>query len=279
MTEYFDPIILEKLKLYAVDLGLALVKVIIIFILGRFAIKQILRAIGKAFDRWNIDVTLRGFLKSAIRFVLIAVLLLIIAQSLNFKIAALLGVFGAAGLAIGLALQGSLSNFAGGILILIFKPFKVNDIIDAQGFSGRVERIDILHTHLRTFDNKLVVMPNGALANSNVTNLTAKETRRAEMALSVAYGTDIALVREIVLGVFAQDERILPDPEPVVKFIKFGDSALELTARCWTAADNLWPVYWANLESINNAFLAKGIEVPFPQRTVHMRNYPAAASK
>lgn len=270
MIDILDPVILDQIKLYGLKVAIGLVKVVIIFFIGRFAIRQILKATVAAFERWNIEPSLRHFLKSFLRMVLYIVLILIIAQSLDVKIAALLGVLGAAGLAIGLALQGSLANFAGGILILIFKPFKVTDIINAQGFLGTVERIEILHTHLRTFDNQMIVMPNGALANSNVSNLTTNDTRRVDMNLSVAYGTDINKVREVVFKQFARDERILTDPEPVVKFISFGDSALNLSARCWTATAEYWPVYWDSMEAINNAFVKAGIEVPFPQRTVHL---------
>lgn len=270
MLEVIDPVILDQIKLYGLKIAIGLVKVVIIFIIGRFAIRQILKATASAFERWNIEHSLRHFLKSFLRMVLYIVLILIIAQSLDVKIAALLGVLGAAGLAIGLALQGSLANFAGGILILIFKPFKANDVINAQGFTGTVERIEILHTHLRTFDNQMIVMPNGALANSNVSNLSTKETRRVDMNISVAYGTDINKVREVVFKVFSNDSRILTDPEPVVKFLTFGDSALNLSARAWTRTDEYWPVYWDNMEAMNNAFVREGIEVPFPQRTVHL---------
>lgn len=270
MLDQLDPELLDKIQSYGLELGIGLIKVILIFVVGRIAISYLMKALHSAFIKWNLDPSLTGFLKSFIRFVLYTALILIIAQSLNVKIAALLGVLGAAGLAIGLALQGSLSNFAGGILILIFKPFRVGESIEAQGSLGTVEKIDVLHTHVRTFDNRLVIMPNGSLANSNVTNLSAKETRRADLTLGVAYGTDLAKVRQIVLDVFAKDERILLDPEPVVKFNNFGDSSLDLIARCWTSTDNLWPVYWDNMEAINNAFVKEGIEVPFPQRDIHM---------
>lgn len=271
MFDDIDPLIFEKIQLYAVEVGISLIKVLVIFVVGRIAIFYFLKLVSGAFERWKIEPSLRGFLKSIVRFVLYTSLILIIAQSLHLKVAALFGVLGAAGLAVGLALQGSLSNFAGGILILIFKPFRIDDIIEAQGFLGQVEKIDILHTHVCTFDNKLVIMPNGALANSNVTNLTAKDKRRVEMSIGVAYGTDVARVREIATGVLTRDERILSDPEPVLKFTGFGDSALNLSVRCWTTPDEVWPVYWDNMEALNNAFAAEGIEIPFPQRTIHMR--------
>lgn len=272
MTDNIDPLLLEQIKLYAFSLSLALIKVIIIFIVGRIAVHFTMKAVTRIFEKYKVDVSLAGFLTTFLRTVLYIALVLIILQSLDIKIAAVLGVLGAAGLAIGLALQGSLANFAGGILILVFKPFRVNDVIDTANVLGTVERIDILHTHVRTFDNRLVIMPNGALANSNVINMTAKDTRRVELALGVAYGSDLQRVREIVLDVFAADERVLSDPEPVVRFVKFGESSLDLTARCWSATGDLWPVYWDCMEAINNAFVREGIEIPFPQRTVHMRS-------
>jgi len=270
MFENLDPQLLNKIQSYGIEIGISLIKVVLIFIVGRIIISYIMKGVKKLFIKWDIEASLTSFLSSFTRFVLYIGLVLVILQSLNVEIAALLGILGAAGLAIGLALQGSLSNFAGGILILIFKPFKVDSVIEAQGQMGTVEKIDILHTHLRTFDNRLVVMPNGALANSNVINVTAKDTRRVEMKVGVAYGSDLTKVRNTVLEVLKQDERINADPEPVVKFINFGDSSLDLTVRCWTATDNLWPVYWDNLEAINNKFNEVGIEVPFPQRDVHM---------
>ena len=270
--DQLDPELLLKIKSYGIEVGIALIKVVLIFIIGRIAISYIMKGVKRLFTKWDIEASLTSFLSSFIRFVLYIALILVILQSLEVEIAALLGVLGAAGLAIGLALQGSLSNFAGGILILIFKPFKVDSIIEAQGHTGTVEKIDILHTHMRTFDNKLIVMPNGALANSNVVNMTAKETRRVDMSVGVAYGSNLSTVREAVLEVLRADERVLADPEPVVKFIGFGDSSLNLTVRCWTATDNLWPVYWDNMEAINNKFVEKEIEVPFPQRDVHIFN-------
>ena len=271
MFEQLDPELLDKIQSYTFEIGISLIKVILIFIVGRIAIGYIMKAINKAFKKSELEVSLVSFLGSFFRFVLYIALVLVIAQSIDIKIAALLGVLGAAGLAIGLALQGSLSNFAGGILILVTKPFRVDDIIEAQGYFGVVEKIDILHTYVRTFDNQVIVMPNGALANSNVTNTTLKDTRRAELKVGVAYGSDISKVREIILDVLSRDERINPDPAPAVKFTGFGDSSLDLSIRVWTATDNLWPVYWENLEAINNEFVKENIEVPFPQRDIHMR--------
>jgi small conductance mechanosensitive channel len=271
MFENLNPEILETIYTYAIEIAFSILKVLIIFIIGKIVINYAMKAVKKGFQKWGIERSLDHFLTKFIRFILYIALILIIAQNLNFQLAALLAVLGAAGLAIGLALQGSLSNFAGGILILIFKPFKVDSIIDAQGHLGVVEKIDILHTRVRTFDNKVVVMPNGSLANANISNLNEKETRRIDMAIGVAYGSNIGIIRQIILDTLAKDERILEDPAPVVRFSSFGDSSLDLSVRCWVATDNQWPVYWENMEALNDAFNANEIEIPFPQRDIHMR--------
>lgn len=256
---------------YALDHGPRLLLAIVTLFVGLRVINSFAKLVNKAMETRNFDVTLRPFLTNLVKWGLKALLIISVASMVGVETTSFIAVLGAAGLAVGLALQGSLANFAGGILILIFKPFRVGDTIDAQGFLGAVERIDILHTHIRTFDNKMIIMPNGALANANVTNLSKKDTRRVEMSVGVAYGSDLQHVRKVILDTLAKDERILGDPEPIVRFTTFGDSSLDLIVRCWTASDNLWPVYWDNMEAIYNAFNANNIEIPFPQRDIHMR--------
>lgn len=251
--------------------GPKIILAILTLLIGLRLIKWIVNLINNRMEAKDIDVSLRPFIKSFTSFILKILLFVSVASMVGIETTSFIAVLGAAGLAVGLALQGSLSNFAGGVLILVFKPFKVGHTIDAQGSLGSVEKIDILHTYVKTFDNKVVIMPNGALANSNITNLSLKETRRVDISVGVAYGTDLQKTRELILKTLKKDDRILADPEPVVKFINFGDSSLDLTVRCWTNADNLWPVYWDNMEAINNALTAENIEIPFPQRDLHMR--------
>jgi small conductance mechanosensitive channel len=256
---------------YALDHGPRILLAIITLLVGLRIINSFAKLINKTMESRSFDETLRPFLTNLVKWGLKALLIISVASMVGVETTSFIAVLGAAGLAIGLALQGSLANFAGGILILIFKPFRVGDTIDAQGFLGSVERIDILHTHIRTFDNRMIIMPNGALANANVTNLSKKDTRRVEMSVGVAYGSDINQVRKVILDTLSNDERVLAEPEPIVKFTTFGDSSLDLTIRCWVASDNLWPVYWDNMEAIYNAFNANNIEIPFPQRDIHMR--------
>lgn len=246
-----------------------LILAVLLYFLGTYVIKFVKRTIDKVFFKYEIDPSLATFLGSFLQGVLYVLLALAILPTLGVQVTSFIAVLGAAGLAVGLALQGSLANFAGGVLILVFKPFKVGDTIEAQGTLGSVEAIDILYTTVRNFDNKVVTIPNGSLANNNITNFSDKPTRRVELPVGVAYGTDLKKTRKIVLDVLAKDERIHADPEPVVKFTNFGDSSLDLSIRCWTDTPNLWPVYWDNMEAIKEAFEANDIEIPFPQQDIH----------
>ncbi len=263
----------ELFKLKAIELafsvGPALIKALLFLLIGRWVLKLILRMFKKVLVKYEIDPSLSTFLTSLVSVVLWIVLLISVATTLGMEMTSFVAILGAAGLAIGLALQGSLSNFAGGVLILIFKPFRVGDTIEAQGTLGSVESIDILYTKIRNFDNKVVTLPNGSLANNSITNLSAKPTRRADFNLGVAYGTDLKKTKQIIIDVLNKDDRIHDEPAPVVYFINFGDSSLDLVARCWTDASDLWPVFWDNMENIKEAFEANGIEVPFPQRDVN----------
>jgi small conductance mechanosensitive channel len=180
---------------------------------------------------------------------------------------------GAAGLAIGLALQGSLSNFAGGVLILLFKPFKVGDLITGQSHTGVVRKIDVLYTHLTTIDNKEVIIPNGNLANSDVVNFSSQETRRVDVSVGVAYGTDLKLVKKLIYELLKSDSRILEEPAPFIAFNSFGESSLDLVIRAWVNTADYWDVYFDLMEAIKEAFEANQIEIPYAKRDVY-HHYP-----
>ena len=263
----------EKIQERAIDFGFqygpSLLGALITFVIGRYIINLLMKGLNKVFDKYEIDASLSTFLTSFSRALLFVLLFISIATQVGMELTSFIAILGAAGLAVGLALQGSLSNFAGGVLILIFKPFKVGDTIEAQGTLGAVESIDILYTKVRNFDNRVVTIPNGALANNSIVNLSQKPTRRVEMAIGVAYGTDLKKTRQVILSTLGKDERIHADPEPVVKFTSFGDSSLDLVVRCWADAGDLWPVYWDNMEALKEAFEANDIEIPFPQRDVN----------
>src|SRR5690606_5359625 len=197
-------------------------------------------------------------------------LLISVASMVGVATTSFVAVIGAAGLAIGLALQGSLANFAGGVLILIFKPFKVGDTIEAQGFVGTVKEIQILHTILNTPDNRRVVIPNGSLSNSSLVNMSVNTTRRADMTFGISYNDDIDKAKAICQRLLDADPRWLTDPAPLIVVGSLGDNSVNLTVRCWTNASDLWPFQWDMLERVKNSFDQEGITIPFPQRDVHL---------
>jgi small conductance mechanosensitive channel len=274
MEEYgIDLKTLDLIKQQAVDLafsvGPKLILGLIIYLIGKYLINFVQKIMSKAFEKSEVDPSLATFLKSFAKAILWVLLLISIATTMGVEMTSFVAILGAAGLAVGLALQGSLANFAGGVLILMFKPFKVGDTVEAQGTTGEVESIDILYTKIRNFDNKLVTVPNGILANNLIVNYSQKTTRRVDMKVGIAYGTDIKKARKIILEVLNKDERIHKDPESVVHFGNFGDNSLDLTIRCWTDTENLWPVFWDNMEAIKEALEVNEVSIPFPQRDVH----------
>ncbi|MDN3689586.1 mechanosensitive ion channel [Cyclobacterium jeungdonense] len=254
---------------FILDALTSILVAVIVYFVGKWVINFTLKALNKVFAKYDIDPSLTSFLNSFLKGLLYVILILVVLSTMGVQVTAFIAVLGAAGLAIGLALQGSLANFAGGILILIFKPFRLGETIEAQGTLGSVENIAILYTTVRNFDNKVVTIPNGALANNSIVNHSIKPTRRVEMAVGVAYGTDLKKTRQVILETLKKDERILADPAPAVYFTNFGDNSLDLSVRCWANADDLWPVFWDNMETIKESLEAHDIEVPFPQRDVH----------
>jgi small conductance mechanosensitive channel len=246
-----------------------LIYAVLFYLVGRFIIGKLVRGFAKILEKREKNPSLNDFLLGVVKALLYVSLFIGIATVLGVPLTSFVAILGAAGLAIGLSLQGSLSNFAGGVLILVFKPFKSGDVIVAQGHTGVVKQIGIIYTRMTTFDNKEIVIPNGGLANSDVVNMSTQATRRADLTVGVAYGTNIKVARETILDIFKNDKRVHQDPEPVVFLNNFGDSSLDLVVRAWTDAGDLWPVYFDTMEAINTAFEEKGIEIPFPQRVVH----------
>lgn len=250
----------------------SLIYALLFYLVGRFIVNKLLRGFQKILEKRDANPSLNTFLVGLVKAMLYVSLFIGIATILGVPMSSFLAILGAAGLAIGLALQGSLSNFAGGVLILLFKPFQVGDAIQGRGFTGVVRKIDILYTHLTTFDNQEVIIPNGALANSEVVNLNSQPTRRMEIKVGVAYQTDIKTARQIVLSILEKDQRVQKDPEPVVWLNNFGDSSLDLVVRAWTKTEDLWSVYFETMEKIKLEFDSKAIEIPFPQRVVYHKN-------
>ncbi|MGB1478022.1 MAG: mechanosensitive ion channel family protein [Marinobacter salsuginis] len=249
---------------YAPKVVLAIVTLIVgMWLINRF-VGVLDNKLGKK------DPTLNKFLCGLIGAILKILLLISVASMVGIATTSFIAIIGAAGLAVGLALQGSLANFAGGVLILIFKPFKVGDAIDAQGYLGSVREISILYTIVDTFDNRRIVIPNGQLANASLTNLSAYETRRCDMSFGIGYGDDIDKAKAVCKRLIEEDDRALKDPAPLIVVGALGESSVDLTVRAWTKSADLWPFYWDMHEKVKKAFDAEGISIPFPQRDVHM---------
>ncbi|MBO6792871.1 MAG: mechanosensitive ion channel [Balneolaceae bacterium] len=250
--------------------GPNLVKAILVLVIGLWAVKIIAGVIKRVLNKSHVDASLAGFLKG-IASILLKILVYITALGmLGVEMTSFIAILGAAGLAVGFALQGSLSNFAGGVLILFFKPFKVGDFVETGSGSGTVEKIDILYTILKTANNQTVVIPNGDLSNASITNYSVKETRRAVFEVGISYNDDIKKAREVILGVINKDERTLEDPAPAVVLTGLGDSSLNLSVRAWTNSGDYWNYFFENLEAIKEALDENDIEMPYPQRDIHI---------
>lgn len=260
----------DQIMNFVSTFGLKLLAAIATLVIGLWIVKFIVKGVTKVLYRSTVDDALVTFLRSLVSMLLKVMVYISALGMLGIEMTSFIAVLGAAGLAVGLALQGSLSNFAGGVLILFFKPFKVGDFIERGSESGTVERIDVLHTVLKTPNNQVIVIPNGQLANSPVTNYSTLETRRAVFPVGVGYTSDIKKARDVILRVLHEDERTLKDPEPMVVLTNLGDSSLDLSARAWTTTENYWNFLWDNLEKIKEELDKEGIEIPFPQRDVHL---------
>ncbi|TJZ53340.1 mechanosensitive ion channel family protein [Sphingobacterium olei] len=251
----------------------ALVSAILIYLIGSWLIRVIKRLVDKAFVRRGIDASLQRFLSNLISWALNILLFIVVVTQLGVQTSAFVAIIGAAGLAIGLALQGSLSNFAGGILILLLKPFRVGDYIStSNGVSGTVREIDVFNTKLNTPQNQLLVVPNGELSNSSITNYTQMGTRRTWFDIGVAYDTDLREAQRILLAVIADNPAAHADPAPQVVVTELGDSAINLSIRVTTSNELFWKMQEELIIDCKTALDRAGIEIPFPQRDVHILN-------
>lgn len=246
-----------------------LLMAIILLIVGTYLIRFINRMVRRFFMAKDYDATLETFTQSLISIGLKIILFVLVITQLGVQSSSLVAIIGAAGLAIGLALQGSLSNFAGGVLILLFKPFKIGDFISAQGVDGTVKEISIFTTKLTTFGNQLAIIPNGQLSNNNIINYNAEETRRDKIDVGIGYGSNIKKAKEILLDICAQHNNILTTPIPEVYVGELGDNSVNLTLRFWANNNVFWLAHFHVMEDIKHRFDAEGIEIPFPQRVIH----------
>jgi len=244
---------------------------IVVYIVGNMIIKWMIRSIDKVMEKKNTDASLRPFLKSLLGVLLRALLIISVLGMLGVEMTSFIAILGAAGLAVGMALSGTLQNFAGGVVILLFKPFKVGDFIEAQGYTGVVEKIQIFTTILLTTDNKTVIIPNGPLANGSMINYSSQPTRRVDLNYGIAYGDSVQKARDILKRIISEDERILKDPESFIGLGELADSSVNLTTRVWVKTEDYWPVFFSMNEKVYDAFNAEGISIPFPQMDVHVQ--------
>ncbi len=252
------------------DIGLALIKAILIGLIGWQIIKFLSKSFAKVLEKKNVDPSLRVFLKSLVHNLLLILLILTALSALGIEMTSFFAILGAAGLAIGLALQGSLSNFAGGVLILILKPFKVGDVIEAQGEIANVSEIQIFHTVLKTFDNKTIILPNGNLYNNKIINYSTEPARKMQWVFGIGYGDDIDLAKQTIKDVIFSDERIIDRDTPYIYTDSLGDSSVNIRVRALVSNEDFWDVYLTKIEEIKKAFDKKGISIPFPQRDIHL---------
>lgn len=242
---------------------------LILLVVGLWVVGFLNRMVRKFFEKKDYDPTLESFLQSFIGIALKILLFILVVTQLGVKTSSLVAMVGAAGLAIGLALQGSLANFAGGVLLLIFKPFKVGDFITAQGVDGTVKEITIFNTKLNTFGNQLAIIPNGQLSNGNVINYNAEPIRRDNFTVGIGYNSNIKEAKDILLQICKDNDYILEEPVPEVYVGSLGDSSVNLSLRFWARNENFWPAKFYVHEESKLRFDAAGIEIPFPQRVVH----------
>ncbi len=260
---------LEKAMLMAWELLPSLISAALILIIGLWIVRVINRLVRKFFEKKDYDLALESFLQSFINIALKVVLFILVITQLGVQSSSLIAIVASAGLAVGLALQGSLANFAGGVLILLFKPFKIGDFISAQGVDGTVKEITIFTTKISTFGNQIAIIPNGQLSNNNIINYNAQDTRRDKIDVGIGYDSNIKKAKEILLQICSENDNILKEPAPEVYVGELGASSVNLTLRFWAKNENFWAAHFHVLEELKYRFDAANIEIPFPQTVMH----------
>ena len=252
-----------------------LVKILIallFYFVGRWVIGRLLRILDRMFEKKAVDISIRPFIRNTVSVLMIVALLLVVVQTLGVNVTSLIAIFSAATLAIGMALSGTAQNFAGGIMILVVKPYRVGDYITAQGQSGTVQEIKLFSTVITTVDNQTIYIPNNVIATGIIDNYSTATTRRNDWSIAISYGDDVEVARRVMLDLHMSDDRILKDPAPVVWVKELADSCVRLTVRAWVKNDDLWDVYFEYNERFYNELLKAGLHFPFPQLDIHVKN-------
>ncbi len=252
-----------------IEVGGKIVLALIALIIGFWVVGRITALVRRGLKARNMDPSLQGFLGGLVNILLKAAVFISVASMVGIETTSFVAILGAAGLAVGLALQGSLANFAGGVLILLFKPFKVGDLIEGQGHFGHVRDINVFVTKIETPDSKTVIIPNGALANGSITNLTEIGHLRVDLVVGISYGSNIQTARDVILKVMQEDPKVMKSPAPSVNVLELGESSVNLAVRPYATVDDYWDVYFGITEKAKIALDQAGIEIPLPQRVVH----------
>ena len=265
---------LEYLQTQGVEVGISVgigaAKALAIFLIGKFLVGLLVRGISSVMQKQSVDKTLETFICNLVRISLMVVVVIAAIGALGVQTTSFIAIFGAAGLAVGLALQGSLSNFASGVLIVLFRPYRVGDFIEAAGIAGSVEEVQILTTILKTGDNKQIIVPNSQIMDSIITNYSANDTRRVDMTIGVSYDDDLDKVRKTIEDLIAAEDRILPEPAPLIAISALADSSVNFVVRTWVNSGDYWGVMFDMTEAVKKRFDKEGISFPFPQQDVHL---------
>jgi len=268
-TEEAAPL-LEKIQVMGVEYGTKILGALIVLIIGFWVAKMIKKGITKVMEKRGVDATLISFTASLLYVVMKIFVIVAALEKLNIRTTSFIAILGAAGLAIGLALQGSLANFAAGVLMIIFKPIKLGDFVEAGGAVGSVEEIGIFTTVLKSPDNKKIIIPNAGVTGGNITNFNVNGTRRVDLVAGIGYSDDIDKAKKVLEDIIAADSRILKDPAPQIAMSEMADSSVNFVVRPWVKPDDYWGVFFDTTETIKKKFDEAGISIPFPQRDVHL---------
>lgn len=263
---------LGKIVNWATTDGIKLIIGIFLLWIGWKLAKKIVNILNKTLERRNVDVTIRSFLDTFLEVILKGLVVLVVLEYVGIKITGVAALVASAGVAIGLALQGSLSNFAGGLVILLIRPFNVGDYVEGAGHNGVIEKIGMFYTHMVSVDNKLILVPNGTLANGSIVNYSAKELRRVDLTFGVGYEQDILKVKRVLSNIVEAHDLILKTPEPFIALSNHGDSAINFVVRVWVNNSDYWKVHFDLLESVKVAFDNEDISIPYPQMDLHIKN-------
>lgn len=265
--------IIDQLTEIVVSYGPRLLGAIAVYIIGSFIIKGLNKFFAMAMDKRDVDASLKPFLRSLVSTTLRVLLIISVLSTMGIEMTSFVAILGAAGLAIGMALSGTLQNFAGGVVILMLRPYRVGDFIEAQGYSGTVNEIQIFHTVLKTPDNKTVVIPNGPMSTGSLINYSTEDLRRVDFTFGIGYGDSTEKTREVLRQIIKSDERILNEPaEPFIEVGSLGDNSVNFTVRIWVKKEDYWGVYFRMQDEVYNQFNEAGLNIPFPQMDVHLHN-------